>query len=53
MEKPDTTGHEHERERGHERELGHELKCDHVFNVTGNRAHNYYTIKPKTLKTFA
>ena len=46
MEKPDTTGHE----RGHERELGNELKCDHVLNVTGNLAHNYYTTKPKTLK---
>ena len=45
MEKPDTTGHE--------RELGNEIKCDHVLNVTGNRAHYYYTTKPKTLKTFA
>ena len=42
VEKPDTTGHE--------RELGNELKRDHVLNVTGNHAHNYYTTKPKTLK---
>ena len=46
MEKPDTTGHE----RGHERELGNEPKCDHVLNVTGNRAHNYYTLNPRPLK---
>ena len=38
---------------GHERGFGNELKCDHVLDVTGNRAHNYYTTKPKTLKTFA
>ena len=48
MEKPDTTGHE--RERGHE--LGNEPKCDHVLNVTGNRAHNYYT-DPKNLRLTA